>query len=166
MPVLFLILVRGRKKINVYFWSIVLWFEWQTWNSDLEQTLFNIPIAIETAQLKVRQIRNDFFKPMFLPKNERTNSTLLLLDLFSFVFWKKVKTPKRHFEINWPLGCISNPSFFSPSYSVLSGWTIANSINLAAMGFGMPECLYVTTTFISSQGISFISSEPCQPPPV
>ena len=56
--------------------------------------------------LKVRQIRNDFFKPTFLPKNERTNSTLLLVDLFSFVFWKKVKTPKRHFEINWPLHLI------------------------------------------------------------
>ena len=27
-------------------------------------------------------------------------STLLLLDLFLFVFWKKVKTPKRHLEIN------------------------------------------------------------------
>mgnify|MGYP001448702005 CR=1 FL=1 len=40
---------------------------------------------------------------MFLPKNERTNSILLLVDLFSFVFWKKVKTPKRHFETNWPL---------------------------------------------------------------
>ena len=53
--------------------------------------------------LKVRQIRNDFFKPTFLPKNERTNSTLLLVDLFSLVFWKKVKTPKRYFEINWPL---------------------------------------------------------------
>ena len=50
--------------------------------------------------LKVRQIRNDFFKPTFLPKYERTNSTLLLVNLFSFVFWKKVKTPKRHFEIN------------------------------------------------------------------
>ena len=55
------------------------------------------------AALKVRQIRNDFFKPTFLPKNEQTNSTLLLVDLFSFVFWKKVKTPKKCFEINWPL---------------------------------------------------------------
>ena len=45
--------------------------------------------------LKVRQVRNDFFKPMFLPKNERTNSTLLLVDLFSFA-----KTPKRQIEIN------------------------------------------------------------------
>ena len=53
--------------------------------------------------LKVRQIRNDFFKPTFLPKNERTNSTLQHFDLFSFFFWKKVKTPKRHFKINWPL---------------------------------------------------------------
>ena len=55
---------------------------------------------IGVVMLKVRQIRNDFFKPMFLPKNEKTNSTLLLVDLFSFVFWKKVKTPKRRFEIN------------------------------------------------------------------
>ena len=23
--------------------------------------------------------------------------------MFSFVLWKKVKTPKRHFEINWPV---------------------------------------------------------------
>ena len=28
--------------------------------------------------IKVRQSRNDFFKPMFRPKNKRTNSTLLL----------------------------------------------------------------------------------------
>ena len=55
---------------------------------------------IGVVMLKVRQIRNDFFKPTFLPKNEKTNSTLLLVDLFSFVFWKKVKTPKGHFEIN------------------------------------------------------------------
>ena len=25
------------------------------------------------------------------------------VDLFSFFFWRKLKTPKRHFEINWPL---------------------------------------------------------------
>ena len=30
------------------------------------------------------------------------------VDLFSFVFWKKLKTPKRHFEINWPLN-INSP---------------------------------------------------------
>ena len=41
-----------------------------------------------------------FFQAKDSSKNEQTNSTLLLLDLFSFMFWKKVKTPKRHFEIN------------------------------------------------------------------
>ena len=51
-------------------------------------------------KLKVRKIRNYFFKLKFLPKNEQTNSTLLFVDLFSFVFLKKMKTPKRHFEIN------------------------------------------------------------------
>ena len=61
--------------------------------------------------LKVRQIRNDFFKSTFLLKNERTNSTLLLVDLFSFVFWKKVKTQKRDFEINRPLGIYNEKTF-------------------------------------------------------
>ena len=31
------------------------------------------------------------------------NSTLLQWDLFLFVFWRKSMTPKKHFEINWPL---------------------------------------------------------------
>ena len=31
------------------------------------------------------------------------NSFLLLYDMFLFFFWKKLKTPKRPFEINWPL---------------------------------------------------------------
>ena len=31
------------------------------------------------------------------------NSFLLICDVFSFFFWKKLKTPKRHFEIIWPL---------------------------------------------------------------
>ena len=38
-------------------------------------------------QLKARLIQNDFFKPTFLPKNDQTNSTLLIVDLFSFDFW-------------------------------------------------------------------------------
>ena len=28
------------------------------------------------------------------------NTMIPQVDLFSFVFWKKLKTPKRHFEIN------------------------------------------------------------------
>ena len=50
-----------------------------------------------------------FFQAKVSSKNEQTNSTLLLVDLFSFVFWKKVKTPKRHFEINWHLVVVACP---------------------------------------------------------
>ena len=55
--------------------------------------------------LKVRQSRNDFFKSTFLPKNEQTKEfdfTTMIpqVDLFSFVIWKKLKTPKGYFEIN------------------------------------------------------------------
>ena len=39
-----------------------------------------------TSFLKVRQSGNDFFKPTFLPKFERTNSTLLLWYLKSTCF--------------------------------------------------------------------------------
>ena len=52
----------------------------------------------EFFYLKFRQNRNDFFKSTFPPKNERMNLILLLWDLFSFVFWRKLKTAKRHFE--------------------------------------------------------------------
>ena len=62
---------------------------------------------LHKSSLKVRQSRNDFLNPTFLPKNERTNSTLLLwylrLTCFRSFFWKKLKTPKRNFEVNWPL---------------------------------------------------------------
>ena len=50
-----------------------------------------------------------FSSRRFFPKtNEPTISALPLcmkpqVDLFLFVFWKKLKTPKIHFEINWPL---------------------------------------------------------------
>ena len=48
--------------------------------------------------LKVRQIWNDFFKPTFLPKNEPTNLTLLLVELFSFVFLEESEDSKKTFR--------------------------------------------------------------------
>ena len=48
-----------------------------------------------------------FFQADVSSKNRRNKfdfTTMIpQVDLFSFVFWKKLKTPKRHFEINWPL---------------------------------------------------------------
>ena len=37
-------------------------------------------------------------------RTKQFNLTMIpLVDLFSYVFWKNLKTPKRHFEIHWPL---------------------------------------------------------------
>ena len=49
-----------------------------------------------------------FSSRLFLQK---TNKRILLYyyetsGWLVFVFWRKLKTPKRHFEINWPLGCV------------------------------------------------------------
>ena len=38
------------------------------------------------------------------------------VDLFSFIFWKKLKTPKRHFEIIWLLWHMK----FGPAQNVLA----------------------------------------------
>ena len=40
-------------------------------------------------------------------------TTIPQIDLFSFVIWKKLKTPKRHFEINWPLDMVDGDELIS-----------------------------------------------------
>ena len=91
------------------------------WTNTMKQQL--------EIQLKVRQIRNDFFKPTFLPKNERTNLTLLLADLFSFFFWKRVKTPKPHLEINWYLSNVQKSwRFFQILWLSLNRCTYFNGL--------------------------------------
>ena len=65
-------------------------------------------IVKPSKYIKVRQSQNDFFKPTFSPK-KRTNEFYFTtmkpqVDLFSFVFWRKLKTPKRHLKLgNSPL---------------------------------------------------------------
>ena len=52
------------------------------------------------------------------------------VDLFSFVFWRKLMTPKRHFEIKWPLVCIFWRIIYR-GYGKLNLWNIlANPIYL------------------------------------
>ena len=72
-----------------------------------------VPFLLKWRHIKF--CRNDFFKLTILPKNKRTiNFTTVItqVDLFLFVFWKKSKTPKKLFEINWPLWISSNPYIF------------------------------------------------------
>ena len=45
------------------------------------------------ADISSKKRTNEFYFTTMKPQ----------VDLFSFVFWRKLKTPKRHFEIIWPL---------------------------------------------------------------
>ena len=70
----------------------------QAWNSTTR-------IAIGSTK---GQLISKCFLGSSISSKKRTNKfdfTTMIpqVDLFSFVFWKKLKTPKRHFEINWPL---------------------------------------------------------------
>ena len=74
-----------------------------TWN-DLIWILFSF-LHRSLWFIKVSQSRNDFFKLTFHPKNEHTfdfTTMIPQVDMFLFIFRKKLKTPKRHFKINWP----------------------------------------------------------------
>ena len=66
-------------KANQSFWWVHLaFFLWHLFILTYDKASFVMRMIFS---LKVRQSRNDFFKPTFLPKNERTNSTLLLWNL-------------------------------------------------------------------------------------
>ena len=66
--------------------------------------------AISLLLFVYDKVEKIFFKPTFLPKkwtNKFDFTTMIpQVDLFSFGFWKKLKTPKRYFEINWPLAIL------------------------------------------------------------
>ena len=54
--------------------------------------------------LKIRSVEMIFSSQCFLQKRtyEFYFTTMKpQVDLFSFVFWRKLKIPKRHYEINW-----------------------------------------------------------------
>ena len=77
------------------------------------------------------QTKSKWFFQADVSSNERTNkfnfTTMIPLrsTCFLFVFWKKLKTPKRHFEINWPLEnsnifVVSESTNFSTFFSTVS----------------------------------------------
>ena len=53
--------------------------------------------------LRSVNLESHLWSPQFSQKtNEKFDFTTMIpqVDLFSFVFWEKLKTPKRHFKIN------------------------------------------------------------------
>ena len=56
--------------------------------------------------ITVSQFRNVFLVSSILPKTTMVPQ----VELFSFIFLEELKTPKRHFKINWPLTFVT-PNF-------------------------------------------------------
>ena len=91
----------------------------------------------QPCNLKGQLILKANSQAIILPKNEGMNSFLLLCNMFLFIFWKKLKSPKRHFEINWPLTflhvegqkVISSPSFklHNQYYHIIPGNKLNNN---------------------------------------
>ena len=50
------------------------------------------------------------------------------VDLFSFIFWKKLKTPKRHFEINWPLALPKTARSAQTHKSISFIWIVLSTL--------------------------------------
>ena len=68
-------------------------------------------MRIFRAYSKYCQTNSKWFFQVAVSSKKRTNKvdfTTMIpqVDLFSFIFWKILKTPKRYFEINWPLNII------------------------------------------------------------
>ena len=82
------------------------------------------------------QTKPKYFFQTDVSSKKRTNEfdfTTMIpqVDLFSFIFWKKLKTPKRRFEINWSLAVHKIPYlhylcldlvFFYPNLQKTFSW--------------------------------------------
>ena len=86
------------------------------------EVLFTTSLKLETQSYRSSffskgQKKWKWFFQDDVSSKKRTNESYFTtmkpqVDLFSFVFWKKLKTPKRHFEINWPLKVSQSRNYF------------------------------------------------------
>ena len=81
------------------------------------------------------------------------NSFLIVCEVFSFVFWKKLKTPKRHFKIIWRLVC----HLWKKTLSSLSKWNfflLMRMLNTAKPGHSKDPGLAI----LVSESRNFVES--------
>ena len=83
------------------------------------------------------------------------NSFLLLCDVFSFIFWKKLKTPKRHFEIIWHLAVLNNFQRTSPKEGTRSEQILKKSRSLFALIFPLHNG-HIWTIGLDNVVVSFV----------
>ena len=90
-PILLPILIFCCK--NFYSWNMELFYNWDFLPEFKGQIMSN-------------------WYPRILPKNERTNSFLLLWQICSLVFWENSRIPRSPFEIIWPLAVRKWTNYF------------------------------------------------------
>ena len=100
--------LKRYKKYIMFFlnfqqWTILAWVKFRIFKEGHN----NLTKQFWILLLKGRQSRIDFFKPTILQKKTNKRIQLYYYDtsgwLVLICFWKKLKAPKRHFEIKWPL---------------------------------------------------------------
>ena len=80
--------------------------------------------------LKVSQFRNVFLTSLILPKNLQKNQLYYYSTSCRFVFIRflgELKTPKRHFEINWPL--LSQAPNLNTEKNMLASFVMTNLLS-------------------------------------
>ena len=91
-----------HKYHSVYSQCFLSWFFETTKNTKL--SLFDVCGVLPTKVFK-GQLISKCLLGIFNSSKKRTNEFYFTtikpqIDLFSFLFWRKLKAPKRHFEIN------------------------------------------------------------------
>ena len=122
--------MKGKSRISINDWSVASAYTgcWrQFWPSKF---LKLVPKPYILKEIRIHCcFLFCFWKPIhrrtliwghrFPPNNKRMNSTLLQWDLSSFVIWRKSTTPKKHFEIKWPLRHADGRSHLFPSHPII-----------------------------------------------
>ena len=87
-------------------WKDFFFYFGKTWNGK------NYPFANVTFCCRSIKVRQWFFQAVVSSKKWTNKFNITTCRLFFIRFWKKVNTPKRHFEIKWPLAEIFFGNFW------------------------------------------------------
>ena len=127
--------LRTRPWMNL-FKNIVLYLRrlWVQWN--YKAFFFLLTEVSQGSQPRKQQAKGQaksklFFKANVSSKTQtnRFDFTTMIpqVNLFLFVVWRKLKTPKRYFEINWPFKKIRHlKENCLNSIEVIFAWTAIN----------------------------------------
>ena len=115
------------------------------------------------------QTKSKWFFQADVSSKKRTNKLYFTtmkpqVDLFPFVFWRKLKTPKRHFEISWPLRMMTYQGTFFHWKQEILGWSLLAwqlsfiSSHITAQGFQFFSQLMISQSANITTSVSLVSA--------